>query len=78
MWLEDIDKCEWLEDIEKEEGSLASFMACVEESIKERDNKEFEKGKVMFAIHKTIGKNMEYLDGVGDAVTRLCLKERMV
>ena len=35
---------EWLEDIEKEEGSLASFMACVEESIKERNNKEFKKG----------------------------------
>ena len=40
----DINKCEWSEDIKKEEGSLASFMACVEESIKERDNKEFGKG----------------------------------
>ena len=50
MWGKVVDiyilgKCEWLEDIRKEEVSLASFMACVEESIKERDNKEFEKGK---------------------------------
>ena len=29
----DINKCEWLKDIKKEKGSLASFMACVEESI---------------------------------------------
>ena len=36
-----INKCEWLEDIKKEEDSLASFMSCVEESIKERDNEEF-------------------------------------
>ena len=38
-----INKCEWSNAIKKEEDSLASFMACVEESIKERDN-EFEKG----------------------------------
>ena len=25
-----LDKCEWLEDIEKEHSSLASFMSCVE------------------------------------------------
>ena len=34
-------KCEWLEIFEKEEGSLTT---CVEESFKERDNKDFEKG----------------------------------
>ena len=28
----------------KKEGSLVSFMACVEESIKEKDKKMFEKG----------------------------------
>ena len=68
-----LGKCEWLEDIRKEEGSVASFMACVEESIKKRDNKEFEKGlesKINLAMYKTFGKNIEYKDylhGVSDA-----------
>ena len=83
----DINKCEWSEDIKKEEGSLASFMACVEESIEERHNKEFEKGlesKIKLAIYKTLWKNIEYkeyLHGVSDAGTRLLFKfraERMV
>ena len=55
------NKCEWLEDIKKEEGSLVSFMACVEEGIKEK--KEFEKGldsKVKLAMYRTFGKNIEY------------------
>ena len=48
------------------EGSFASFMACVEESIKERDGNQFEKGldsKVKLAIYKTFGKkfNIEYI-----------------
>ena len=57
-------------------------MACVEESIKERDNKEFEKGldsKVKLAMYKTFGKNIEYkeyLHGVGDAGKRLLFKFR--
>ena len=78
----DINKCEWLEDIRKEEGSVASFMACVEESIKERDNKEFEKGlesKIKLVVYKTFGKNIEYKDylhGVSDAGTRLLFKFR--
>ena len=63
-------KCECLKDI-KEEGSLAFFMACVEESIKERDNMEFEKGLDNKVKYKTFGKNIEYLHGVGDAGTRL-------
>ena len=73
----DINKCEWLEDIRKEEGSVASFMACVEESIEERHNKEFEKGlesKIKLAMYKTFGKNIEYKDyfhEVSDAGTRL-------
>ena len=28
-----LDKCEWLEDIERGDSSLASFMLCVEEFI---------------------------------------------
>ena len=33
-----ISKYEWSEVIKKKEGSFASFMACVEISIKEMDN----------------------------------------
>ena len=32
-----LDKCEWLEDIEREDSSLASFMSRVEECISERE-----------------------------------------
>ena len=52
-------------------------MACVEESIKERDRKVFEKGldsEVKLSMYKTFGKNIEfkqYLHGVSDAGTRL-------
>ena len=54
-------------------------MTCVEESIKERDNKEFEKGldsKVELAMYKIFGENIDYLHGVGDAETRLLFKFR--
>ena len=30
-----LDKHEWVEDIKREESSLASFLACIEESISE-------------------------------------------
>ena len=39
----DIDKSEWLEDIKHGDSSSASFMACVEECISERENR-FEEG----------------------------------
>ena len=32
-----LDKCEWLEDIEREDSSLSAFMSCVEECISERE-----------------------------------------
>ena len=40
----DIDKSEWLEDIERGDSSSASnsFLACVEECISERESKRFE------------------------------------
>ena len=40
------DKCEWLEDIEREDAcsSLATFMSCVEECISERECRKFEEG----------------------------------
>ena len=78
----EIDEGEWLEVIEKEESSLASFRSYVEESVKERDNREFEKGldsKVKLAMYKTFGKNVEfkeYLHGISDAGTRLLFKFR--
>ena len=34
-----LDKCEWLEDIEREDSS---FMSCVEECISERECRKFE------------------------------------
>ena len=37
-----LDKCEWLEDIEREDSSLATFMSCVEECISERECRKFE------------------------------------
>ena len=39
-----LDKCEWLEDIEREDISLAAFMSCVEECISERECRMFEEG----------------------------------
>ena len=77
-----INKCEWLEAIEKEEGSLASFMSCVVDSIRERDNSDFEKGldsKVKLEMYKTFGKKVEfkrYLHGISGAGTRLLFKFR--
>ena len=38
-----IDKDEWLEDIKHGDSSSASFMACVEECISERESR-FEEG----------------------------------
>ena len=39
-----IDKSEWLEDIERGDSSSASFLACVEECISERESRRFEEG----------------------------------
>ena len=40
----DIDKSEWLEDIKHGDSSSASFMACVDECIRERESRKFEEG----------------------------------
>ena len=66
----DIDNGEWLEDIERGNSSSASFLACVEECISERESKRFEEGlntKVKLDIYKRFGKSVEfkkYLHGV--------------
>ena len=78
----DIDKGEWLEDIECGDSSSASFLACVEECISERESRRFEEGlntKVKLDIYKRFGKSVEfkkYLHGVCDAGSRLLFKFR--
>ena len=37
----DIDKGEWLEDIERGDSSFASFFACVEECISEGESRKY-------------------------------------
>ena len=39
-----LDKAEWLEDIERGEISLASYLACIDECISERECRKFEEG----------------------------------
>ena len=58
----DIDKSEWLEDIKHGDCSSATFMACVEECISERENRKFEDGlntKVKLDMYKRFGKSVE-------------------
>ena len=80
----DIDKGEWLEDIERGDSSLASFLACVEECISERESRRFEEGlntKVKLDIYKQFGKSVEfkkYLYGVCDTGSRFLFKFRSV
>ena len=68
-----IDKCEWLEDIECGASSSASFLACVEECSSEQESKKFEEGlntKLKLDNYKRFGKSVEfnkYLHGVCDA-----------
>ena len=42
--LSGLDKHEWVEDIKRGENSLSSFLACIEESISEREGRQFEEG----------------------------------
>ena len=77
-----IDKIEWLEDIKHVESSSASFLACVEECISERESMRFEERlntKVKLDIYKRFSKSVEfkkYLHGVCDAGSRLLFKFR--
>ena len=41
-----LDKLEWIEDIQKGDSSLKAFLACVDESISERENRKFEEGLI--------------------------------
>ena len=54
---------EWLEDIKLGDSSSASFLACVEECISERESRRFEEGlntKVKLDIYKRFGKSVEF------------------
>ena len=39
-----LDIAEWLEDIQRGESSLASYLACIEECISKRECRKFEEG----------------------------------
>ena len=77
----DIDKGEWLEDIERGDSSSASFLACVEECISKRESR-FEEDIILnlkLNIYKRFGKSVEfkkYLHGVCDAESRFLFKFR--
>ena len=54
-----LDKAEWLEDIERGESSLASYLACIDECISERECRKFEEGldnKVKLAMYREEGR----------------------
>ena len=55
----DIDKCEWLEDVEHGDSSSASFMACVEECISERESRKFEELNNII-INNLVYSNIEF------------------
>ena len=46
----DIDKSEWLEDINHGDSLSASFIACVGECISERESRKFEEGLILILI----------------------------
>ena len=78
----DLDKAEWLEDIQNGGCSLRSFMTVVGDNIDQREARIFENGlnsKVKLALYNTFSKVIEfkrYLHGVSDAGSRLMFKFR--
>ena len=78
----DLDKAEWLDEIEKVDSSLKAFLAMVEESIGEREREKFVEGlnsKVKLTLYKCFGREVQfkkYLHGLSDAGTRLLFKFR--
>ena len=60
----DLDKHEWLEDIKRGESLLASFWACIEESISEREGKQFEEGLNSKDMYKKFGKEIGICKGL--------------
>ena len=65
--------------LKRKDSSLASFLACIEKSISEREGRQFDglNSKVKLDMYKRFVKEVEfkrYLHGVGDAGTRLLFK----
>ena len=59
----DLDKAEWVEDIQKGECSLKGFLSVVGESIDERESRKFKEGldsKVKHSMYITFCKAVEY------------------
>ena len=82
IFLDHLDKAEWLDEIEKGDSSLKAFLAMVEESIGEREREKFVEGlnsKVKLTLYKCFGREVQfkkYLHGLSDAGTRLLFKFR--
>ena len=67
-----------MEDIERGESSLTSYLACIDECISKRECKRFEEGldnKVKWAMYGRRVEFKKYLHGVSDAGTS---QERIV
>ena len=75
----DLDKAEWLDEIEKGDSSLKAFLAMVEESIGEREREKFVEGlnsKVKLTLYKCFGREVQFNKYLHDAGTRLLFKFR--
>ena len=78
----DLDKAEWVEDIQKGKCSLKGFLSVVGENIDERESRKFKEGldsKVKLSLYRTFCKAVEfkaYLHGECDAGSRLMFKFR--
>ena len=71
-----LDKAKWMEDMERGESSLASYLACIDECISKRECRKLEERLTMY---EKFGKKVEfkkYLHGVREAGTRLLFKFR--
>ena len=59
----DINKDDWIEDTERGMTSMASFSACVEDCISERECRKFEEGlnnKVKLTLYKSFGRSVKF------------------
>ena len=78
----DLDKAEWVDDIQKGECSLKGFLSVVRESIDERESRKFKEGldsKVKLSLYRTFCKAVEfkaYLHQECDTGSRLMFKFR--
>ena len=75
VWSLDVEKTEWLDDVEKGDSSLKAFLAVVEESIGERKSKKVE-GFNRLTPYKTLGKDVQfkkYLHGLSDEELDCCV-----